>query len=298
MKNFFQRLFGKKTGPTTEVTTRPLPYDQTQASLTLDDAPMHPPHLVVGCGQSIGRHRDHNEDALIALTMTLTSDLSNVPFGFYIVADGMGGHQHGEIASAISIRSMASSVIQKVYLNLISLNPSSPEQSIQEIMQDGVRKAHRAIVEQVPGGGTTLTALLILGDQITITHVGDSRLYAIDTDGRMEALTRDHSLVNRLMELGQITSDEAAVHPQRNVLYRALGQGEPFKPDITSISIPSSGFLLLCSDGLWGVVPDPEIHRLVVEAPDPQQACHNLIQAANNAGGPDNITAILIQLPE
>lgn len=298
MKKFFQRLFDKKTGPTTEITTRPLSEEQAQANLVLVEPPMQPPHLVIGLGQSVGQQRDHNEDSLFTLTTTLTSDYSNIPFGFYIVADGMGGHQHGEVASEIAVRSVASYVIQKLYFNLVSVNPPSPEQPLHEMMQDGVRKAHRAIVEQVPGGGTTLTAVLILGDRVTIAHVGDSRTYAINSGGRMEVLTRDHSLVKRLMELGQITADEAAVHPQRNVLYRALGQGEPFEPDITTIPLPSSGFLLLCSDGLWGVVPDKEIHQLVIDAPNPQKACQNLIQAANNAGGPDNITAVLIKLPE
>ena len=114
---------------------------------------MQPPHLVVGLGQSVGQQRDHNEDSLFTLTTTLTSDYSNIPFGFYIVADGMGGHQHGEVASEIAVRSVASYVIQKLYLNLVSVNPTSPEQPLHEMMQDGVRKAHRAIVEQVPGGG-------------------------------------------------------------------------------------------------------------------------------------------------
>ena len=100
------------------------------------------------------------------------------------------------------------------------------------------------------------------------------------------------------MELGQITTDEAAVHPQRNVLYRALGQGEPFEPDVKTIQLPDSGYLLLCSDGLWGVVPDEEIYRLIMDACSTEEACQSLIEAANQAGGPDNITAILVRLPE
>jgi serine/threonine protein phosphatase PrpC len=142
-----------------------------------------------------------------------------------------------------------------------------------------------------------LTAALVVGKQVFITHVGDSRAYIIESSGRVETVTRDHSLVKRLVELGQITQEEAAVHPQRNVLYRALGQGEPFEPDMSSTQLPDSGYLLLCSDGLWGVVPDNEILQLVSSSSSPQQACQKLVEAANTAGGPDNITAILVHLP-
>jgi serine/threonine protein phosphatase PrpC len=184
-----------------------------------------------------------------------------------------------------------------LYAPLLSVKPTPPDQSLLEIMQDGVQEAHRSITKQVPGGGTTLTAVLILGDQMTVAHVGDSRAYLINENGELESLTRDHSLVKRLVELGQITTDEAATHPQRNVLYRALGQGEPFDPDIHSLHLPSSGFLLLCSDGLWNVVSEAEILRMVKTSYNPEEACLKLIDAANNAGGPDNISAILIRLP-
>jgi serine/threonine protein phosphatase PrpC len=192
---------------------------------------------------------------------------------------------------------MASYIVRKLYTSLLSPKPNPPEESLLEIMQEGVQEAHRAITKQVPGGGTTLTAALILGNQMTIAHVGDSRAYLIGKNGQIEALTRDHSLVKRLVELGQISIDEAAVHPQRNVLYRALGQGEPFDPDINSMQMPESGYLLLCSDGLWGVVAESEIQRLVHASHSPEEACRRLVEAANNAGGPDNISAILIRLP-
>jgi serine/threonine protein phosphatase PrpC len=153
-------------------------------------------------------------------------------------------------------------------------------------------------LKRVAGGGTTLTAALILGDQITIAHVGDSRAYILSAEGELHTLTRDHSLVNRLYELGQITAEEAAVHPQRNVLYRALGQGEAFDADVSTAPLPYSGFLLLCSDGLWGVIPEKEIIHLILAAPTPQQACQSLVEAANQAGGQDNITALLVRVPD
>ena len=295
MKKLFDSIFGQKTEQNLDIPTRPLPQETTQ--VTPKKSHLEPPQLIVGCAQSVGRQRDHNEDALFTLTTTLTSDYGNVPFGLYIVADGMGGHQHGEVASGIAIRVVAGMVVRKLYTTLLSLKHSPPEQSLLEIMQEGVLEAHRTITRQVPGGGTTMTAVLILGNQMTVAHVGDSRAYAISQNDAMTVLTRDHSLVKRLVELGRITTDEAAIHPQKNVLYRALGQGEPFDPDLNTMQLPDSGYILLCSDGLWGVVPDEDIHRLVLGAQNPEDACTKLVDAANEAGGPDNITAILVRLP-
>jgi protein phosphatase len=281
-----------------EVPTQPLPpAEQQPAEVQLPPLHYEPAQLISGCGQSIGQQRDHNEDALFMLTCMLTSDHTALPFGIYIVADGMGGHQHGEMASKIAIHSMAGYLIQRLYLPLLDPQPEAPEETIQEIMQVGVHEAQKEILKHVPGGGTTLTAALILGEQVTIAHVGDSRAYLIHTDGRFETLTRDHSLVKRLVELGQITDDEAAVHPQRNVLYRALGQGEPFDADIYTFPLPAGGCLLLCSDGLWGLVPENEMQGIILAASTPHEACRSLVQAANDAGGPDNITAVLVRLP-
>jgi serine/threonine protein phosphatase PrpC len=137
---------------------------------------------------------------------------------------------------------------------------------------------------------------LIMGQQMTIAHVGDSRAYSIQSDGRISLLTRDHSLVRRLEELGQITPEEAIIHPQRNVLLRALGQGDFLEPDIFTSPFPQPGYLLICSDGLWGVVSDAEIFNKVSNARNIQTACQDLVEAANAAGGPDNISAVLVQL--
>jgi len=296
VKRFFEKLRGSQPSTSQEIPTRPIPKENIEIISKPPYPRLEPPQLIVGCAQSVGIQRDHNEDALFTLTTTLTGDFRNVPFGLYIVADGMGGHQHGEIASGIAIRSMAGYIIRKLYTPFLSLKPNLPEESLLEIMQEGVQDAHTAITKQVPGGVTTMTAALILGNRMTIAHVGDSRAYLISNNGRIEALTRDHSLVKRLVELGQITVDEAAIHPQRNVLYRALGQGEPFDPDINSIQIPDTGYLLLCSDGLWSVVPEAEIQSIVQKSKNPEEACQSLVDAANAAGGPDNITAILIRL--
>jgi protein phosphatase len=169
--------------------------------------------------------------------------------------------------------------------------------ALNEVMERAMDAANRAVAAGVPdGGGTTLTCALIIGQQMVLSHVGDSRAYLI-TDDSFEQLTRDHSLVQRLQELGQLSAAEAAIHPQRNVLYRAIGQGEGLEVDVDTRRLPSGTLVLLCSDGLWGLVPDDRIISIVRQHTSLQTACEALVAAANAAGGPDNITVVLVKLP-
>ncbi len=302
--SIFKRFFGKDKrkdkievevkDAAAEIKTAPLDDNQLN-TISTNPVTVTPTQLLVGAGQSVGRQRDHNEDTLFAMSSVLSDGAVEVPFGFFLVADGMGGYEHGEVASSVAARIMSEQVISKIYLPQVGLDQNPPGNSLQEIMESGVAKAHQVVVRRAPGGGTTLTAALIIGDRLTITHVGDSRAYLIYPDGRMEAITQDHSLVRRLVELGQITEEEAIIHPQRNVLYRALGQAEPFRPDIKSQQITHPIYLLICSDGLWGVVKDAEIFQIVRSARNPSVACKNLVDSANEAGGPDNISVILVQ---
>ncbi|MBE3117800.1 MAG: protein phosphatase 2C domain-containing protein [Chloroflexi bacterium] len=297
MKSFFDRLRGKKTRPLSaqvNVSTFPLSSEQLEM-VSIRSARVEPQQLISGCGQSIGKQREHNEDCLFAFSVTTGGEANSAPLGLFIVADGMGGHQYGEVASSTAVRTMANYLLKRFHTYLI--NPSEGmEEPLQEMMRAAITEAQRAVTQAAPGSGTTLTAALVLGQQMTIGHVGDSRAYALRMDGRVEVLTRDHSLVKRLEELGQISSEEAAAHPQRNVLYRALGQGEVLEPDIFTTPFPQPGYLLLCSDGLWNVLPDDNLCNLVTSAPNLHGACQNLITAANDAGGPDNISAVLVQL--
>jgi serine/threonine protein phosphatase PrpC len=301
MTEFFQRLLPKRKRKKDEVATTQV-QNQPAAEIPAPAEPVSSkevmgfPQLIAGCGQSVGMQRDHNEDALYMLTTTLASDTRNIVFGLYIVADGMGGHQHGEVASALAVRAMSSYIVRNIYAPLLSVITQEQDQSIQEIMQAGVMEANQTILSHALGGGTTLTAVLVFGDQLTFAHVGDSRAYLIRPNS-VEVVTRDHSLVKRLEELGQITAQEAATHPQRNVLYRALGQGEPFEPDIFTAPVPPGEHLLLCSDGLWGLVAQEKILEFINTSSSPQEACQRLIEAANEAGGPDNISAILVRMP-
>lgn len=299
ISRFFRNIFGREAekiesvSAATAIDTAPLSAEQLQ-SVTRSELNLVPPQILVGTAQSVGMQRDHNEDTLFAMTTILADGGSDLPFGIYIVADGMGGYQNGELASGAAARTLGEYLIQKFYLPYISGKNEGGE-SIFEIMESGVQEAQRAVLRSAPGGGTTLTGALLVGEQVTFGHVGDSRAYFLHPDGRITPVTQDHTLVRRLQDLGQIDEKEALSHPQRNVLYRALGQSEPFRPDINTHTIPRPGYMLLCSDGLWGVVPEDEIYRIVHQSPNPSVACHHLIEAANNAGGPDNITAVLIQ---
>lgn len=302
MDKFFRRLFGNREQPS-EVTkpqdmanTAPLTEQQINTIVNSHSARYDLQQLIASCGQSVGKQRELNEDSLLAMTTTMAGNSGNLPFGLYIVADGMGGHQFGEVASNAAIRSVAGHIIRKFHPYLFQIKPEPMEESFQEIMQAAVREAQRAIQKEAPGSGTTLTAALVVGQQITVAHVGDSRAYFIYPDARVEPITRDHSLVKRLEELGHITPEEAANYPHRNVLYRALGQGEILDPDIFTLAFPQPGYLMICSDGLWGVITEQDLTRAINEAPNLQRACQNLVNAANAAGGPDNISVILAQM--
>jgi len=297
MFDFLRRMFGGEPGQKDEgATTAPLSDQQVQSIMRGQNLPFEVQQLVAASGQSVGKQREHNEDSLLALTMTLAGKAPNVPFGLYIVADGMGGHQYGEVASNAAILVIAGQVVRKFHTYLFALPTQQPEESLQEIMESAVKDAHRAVQKDAPGSGTTLTAALVLGQQVTIGHVGDSRAYAIYSAGRVEQLTHDHSLVKRLEELGHLNKEEAANFPHRNVLIRALGQGDNLDVDIFTIPFPRNGTLMLCSDGLWGVLAEQEIMRSLNDAPTLERACQNMVSAANMAGGPDNISVILVQM--
>ena len=277
-----------------DVQTAPLSEAQL---LGVSVAPSHfqPAQVGVGSSQSVGKIRDHNEDTIFTFYSILADGNQDLPFGLFIVADGMGGHQHGEVASGTAIRVVADVILNRLFIPLLSLSSETRNEPIHELLESAVREAQYAVTRQAPGGGTTLTAALMLGDKITLVQIGDSRGYFIYPDGRCQAVTQDHSLVRRLIELGQLTEEEASVHPQRNVLYRALGQAEPYKPDINTHQVPCPGYMLLCSDGLWGLVPEDEIFRLITAAPNPSAAAHELVEIANLNGGTDNISAIVVQ---
>jgi serine/threonine protein phosphatase PrpC len=313
VKKLFENLFKSKTSspPEQETLKRTSPLVRDIKMADAETAPLseeqlnrltdgehriQPMQLVVGAARDVGKSRDKNEDALFTHSSLIGASNASLPFGVFIVADGMGGHSHGEMASETAVRTISSYLIDRLFTALYGNNPTPPAESLQEIIKSAIQEAHRKITKSAPGGGTTVTAVITIGTQMTLAHVGDSRAYNVFLDGRMHQLTRDHSLVKRLEELGQITAEEAVNHPQKSMLYRALGQGDVPDPDVFTASIPQPGYLLLCSDGLWGVLSEDQIFEIISGAANPQRACQSLVDAANARGGPDNITVVLVRM--
>lgn len=256
------------------------------------ERPSRRPRLSLGWATDVGRQRSHNEDTVLVVELEQAGYHKALPTGLLVLADGMGGHLAGEVASALAARTAAQHILQAYLSRLSEREHSAEEPSLKEVLTDAVRRANALVIERVPGGGTTLLCALILGDQAYIANVGDSRAYLVSPEGCSQ-ITRDHSVVDIMVELGQMTSEEAAHHPQRNVLYRAVGQSGPLEVDTFFCRIPPESVLLLCSDGLWEMVSKEEIARVVTTSPSLQEACEILVEKANQAGGKDNISVIL-----
>ncbi len=254
------------------------------------------PRLQVGWASDVGEVRRHNEDMALVITAAHDGDTALPMFGLFVLADGMGGHQAGEVASSLASRTVAYHVMRELYLPALIDEQDSNRPSLNEVLVNAVQTANEVVADQVPGGGTTLTCALVIGSRAYVAHVGDSRAYIV-TDKGLDQITHDHSLVDRLIELGQLTRDEAADHPQKNVLYRAVGQTGVLEVDTYVRTIPPGGRLLLCTDGLWGSVSEAEVIRIITANASLQAACESLVAAANRAGGRDNITAILVEPP-
>jgi PPM family protein phosphatase len=268
--------------------TRPLPPETVISSSN--------EHLDFGQATDVGMVRTNNQDSMLSFMSTSRSAEQRPDFGLFIVADGMGGHHDGEKASALTAHMVASYVTNHVYLPMLNGDNDSERVPITEAMIAAVQKANGDIITKVPDGGTTCTAVAVVGDLAYVAHVGDTRVYLITKDG-VEQITRDHSLVQRLIELGQLTPEEAAVHPQKNVLYRALGQSDNLEVDALTRRLPPNSKLMLCSDGLWNMISESEIIEITMKHTNPQEACDKLVALANTHGGSDNITAILLQIP-
>ncbi len=253
--------------------------------------------ILFGQLSDIGMVRGNNQDAVLNLTCVSTSSDNLPECALFVVADGMGGHHDGEKASAMTARIVSQYVMQEIFQPLLGQQMDDPDRTpITETLRAAVQKANEAVGKHIPEGGTTVTCAVILDELAYFAHVGDSRAYLLTKDS-IEQITRDHSLVQRLIELDQLTPAEAAEHPQRNVLYRAIGQNENLDVDAVTRRLPPGARLLLCSDGLWNMVSEETIRSVVMDHDDPQDACHQLVHLANERGGPDNITVVLIQMP-
>jgi len=231
----------------------------------------------------VGRQRQENEDNYSYWTPEQSQEFERKG-QFIIVADGMGGHEGGQEASHLAVEA-----IQESYSGAAGDDPAAA-------LLAGFQEAHRRIVQyatehpHLRGMGTTATAAVVLGSRLYYAHIGDSRLYLV-RGGKISRVTHDHSYVSRLVESGAISPEEAEIHPQRHVLTAALGVGIEVAPDMpdTPVDLTSGDILVLCTDGLWGVVSEDQIRDKVTQFP-PEEACRQLIELAKNMGGPDNIT--------
>lgn len=274
-------------------------YGVTRQLPTLESALNGPnQHITFGHSTDVGMMRANNQDAVLAFFASQSNAHNRPDFGMFIVADGMGGHHDGEKASAVATQVFAEQVTRHIFLPLLDQEHGDPEAlPITEILNKAVKTSNDVVVSTVPEGGTTITAVTVVGDLAYLVHVGDSRAYLITKEYGIEQITRDHSLVQRLIELDQLTQEEASHHPQKNVLYRAIGQSDHLEVDTITRRLPAQSYVLLCSDGLWNMVPEEVMLDIIASTEAPQEACDQLIAIANEHGGTDNISAILLQIP-
>lgn len=234
---------------------------------------------VFGYASDRGLRRDQNEDSLIAADPV------------FAVADGMGGHEAGEVASSICVRTLGDAPFVGEHL---------PEVSASDL-QLLLREADAGIREATGGrAGTTLTGAVLVRDDAgrpcwLVFNVGDSRTYRL-TNGLLEQITVDHSEVQELVDMGQITPDEALIHPRRHVVTRALGTGSDTEADYWLIPVEPGDRLLVCSDGLTGEVSDGQLQQILSSVANPQDACAAMVEAALRSGGRDNVTVLVIDV--
>jgi serine/threonine protein phosphatase PrpC len=257
--------------------------------------------LLAGYQSDTGGTRDLDEDSLLVLQVNALSELQGLPaLNFFAVADGIGGHEAGEVASRITVRSLAAKILENIYSPEIVGQPLSPGE-LKAQLKEAVLAANQELLsareQRGVDMGNTLTAALVRDDQAFIVNVGDSRTYLMRM-GTLSQITQDHSIVARLLSQNLIQPEEVYTHEQKSVIYRSLGD----KPDLEiddslfEITLEPGDRLVLCCDGLWEMVPESFMEDVLLEFFDPQAACDKLVEMANQAGGDDNISVIVVNV--
>jgi len=256
--------------------------------------------LRVGRLTDVGHVRQLNEDSLLTLELGRVHRSVGTPIGLYVVADGMGGHSAGDVASGLAINALAQHAVAT--LLPLEIDDTTPSPDIEGWLRDAITVANATVHEQrkLAGTnmGTTIIMAVVVNGQAYFANVGDSRGYLVNSSG-IKQMTIDHSLVQRLIDTKQLTPEEAHNYFQKNVIYKNLGDRASVSPDMARVEMQPGDRLLLCTDGLlgWGgPVREDAAQRIIMTAASPQDACRQLIDAANAAGGPDNITAIVVQM--
>ena len=230
-----------------------------------------------------GKKRAANQDGFYT---------SDTPYPLFVLCDGMGGHASGDIASQSCIESVKSYIEASNSVNLT-------DETIEMALSNALKHANEIVYsrslqsEELKGMGTTADVAVVIFDTLYVSHVGDSRVYLLH-GGELKCITKDHSLVQKMVDQGLLTADQARVHPNRNVITRALGTEEEIESDFLKVKLSSGDIILMCSDGLHSMLSDMEIKRLLISDATPQGVVQNLIDKANENGGDDNITAIVV----
>ncbi len=239
-----------------------------------------------------GLKRPQNEDTAVC----------DPDHGIFLVADGMGGESSGEVASQLT----ADHFIQYVLPFIEDEEATIPFEHSQEehyfisVLHCAAEAANTAVIDHAEenrshrGMGSTLTGMVYHDEGLYVVHIGDSRLYRI-REGKMEQITVDHTRVQEMVNKNMITSEEARFHPQRNIITRVVGRKKQFRPDVFSIEVDEKDIFLICSDGLYDMVPDEESHRIIVQSANFESAGKSLVETANQNGGKDNISIVLTQ---
>ncbi|GHO44476.1 PP2C family serine/threonine-protein phosphatase [Ktedonospora formicarum] len=262
-------------------------------------------HVLAACDSDAGNMRrgEPNEDSTLVLQLQRVHESLSAPLGLYIVADGMGGHDQGQLASRIAIRTISDFITRELLLPSLTTDDATQEpqqrdeNDLVELLHNAVENANASICQvneaKQSDMGCTITGFMLVGDFAYILNVGDSRTYLL-RDSKLYKLTTDHSLVGQLVAGGIIEPDEVYTHPQRNQIFRSLGDKLNVQIDIIKQQVHPGDVLLSCSDGLWEMVRDPQIEEILNNAPDPQIACSHLIETANINGGEDNVSAVTV----
>jgi serine/threonine protein phosphatase PrpC len=254
--------------------------------------------LIVGLKSDTGQVRELDEDGLLALTMSSVSEPATRQIGLFVVADGMGGHEAGEVASKVAIQTVGRELVHNVLLPELEGQLLSLDQ-----IQDWMRRAVETANDQVylerqkrdNDMGTTVTVALVIDWALHLAHVGDCRAYRWGEDG-LEQLTTDHSIVATMIAAGSVQPEEIYTHPQRSVIYRCVGDQPTVDVEVDTLLLSPGDRLILCCDGLWEMTHDEGIEDVMMRESDPQTASDVLVDQANLAGGVDNISVIVVQL--